>query len=281
MKNQQDCYTLHNGVQVPCIGFGVWKLEDGAQTANMVQNALQAGYRHIDTAAFYGNEASVGQAVRESDIAREQVFVTSKLANPDRGYDNTLRAFDTTMDKLGLDVLDLYLIHWPVVWSQNPTQDNRDTWRAMEEIYRAGRVRAIGVSNFLPHHLRPMMETATVQPMVNQIEYNIGTQQNEVVAFCRAHKMLVQAWSPLGRGRVLGDARLGAMAQKYGKSVAQLCIRFALQNGVNPLPKSATPARIASNLEVFDFVIADADMAYLRALPTFGGSGLHPDTKKD
>lgn len=281
LQSATDCFTLHNGVTVPCLGFGVWLLEDGAQTADMVQSAIAQGYRHIDTAAFYHNEVGVGQAVRNCGVPREDIFVTSKLANPDRGYDSTLRAFDVTMDKLGLDVLDLYLIHWPAVWGAHPTQENLDTWRAMEEIYQSGRVRAIGVSNFLGHHLQPILDVCTVAPMVNQLEYNPGTQQTDAVTFCRAHDILVQAWSPLGRGRVLNDARLQAMAATYGVTVAQLCLRFALQNGVNPMAKSATPARIAQNLDVFGFHITDADMATLRSLPSFGGSGLHPDTKRD
>ena len=195
------------------------------------------------------------------------------------GYENALAAFDRSCTRLGTDYLDLYLIHWPRPddLSAEWRQLDRETWRALEDLYRAGRVRAIGVSNFLPHHLRSLMETAEIAPMVNQIEFHPGYPQLHNIAFCKAHGILPEAWSPLGRTRVLQDERLAAIAAPYGKSTAQLCLRFALQCGVVPLPKSSSPARMAANLDVFDFVISDEDMDRILTLPQFGWSGLHPD----
>jgi diketogulonate reductase-like aldo/keto reductase len=276
MNTLSDYFTLHNGVHIPCIGFGTWLVEDGAVAQNAVRAALEAGYRHIDTAAAYGNERSVGKAVRESGIPRKDLFVTSKLWNTERGYESTLRAFSDSLSALGLAYMDLYLIHWPAQ-GEAGVAVNVDTWRALEQLYKEGLVRAIGVSNFLVHHLQPLMERAVVRPMVNQIEYHPGQTQPEVVAFCREQAILVEAWGPLGRGKMLSDARLVALAEKYHRSVAQLCIRWCLQGGVLPLPKSVQPARMAENAGVFDFTIADQDMAAIAALPYFGGSGLHPD----
>lgn len=243
-----------------------------------VREAVRMGYRHIDTAAIYENEAGVGKGVCSCGVAREELFVTSKVWNTHRGYERTMAAFEGTMRTLGLETLDLYLIHWPAAASQYPDWEavNLDTWRAMTQLYREGRVRAIGVSNFKPHHLRALMETE-VAPMVNQIEFHPGQRQEETVTFCREHGVLVEAWSPLGRGRMLADERLMAIAARYGKSVAQLCVRWCLQSGVLPLPKSATPARIQQNAQVFDFTICEEDMAQIDAMPYFGGSGLDPD----
>lgn len=278
-KNLQDTYTLANDVQIPCIGFGTWQTPDGETAINSVKAALKAGYRHIDTAACYGNEASVGQAIKESGVPREEIFVTSKVWNTERGYEKTLAAFETTMAKLDLDYVDLYLIHWPAAANQfeNWKEINAQTWRALEELYIEGKVKAIGVSNFLPNHLEALLEGVKVVPMVNQIEYHPGFMQAESVAFCKAHNILVEAWSPLGTGNVLNNETLIMMAQKYSKTVAQICIRWVLQHGLLPLPKSITESRIIENTEVFDFEIKDEDMAIIDAIPFCGGLGINPD----
>lgn len=273
-------FTLSNGVEIPAVGYGTYltsEKDDGTVAA-----ALAAGYRHFDTASFYDTEQALGDALKAAGVPREELFLTSKLWKDEMGYENAFAAFERSLQKLGTDYLDLYLIHWPrtddltAEWRQL----DRDTWRALEELYRAGRVRAIGVSNFLPHHLRNLMETAEIAPMVNQIEFHPGYPQTWNVEFCKAHGILPEAWSPLGRTRVLQDERLAGIAAKYGKTVAQLCVRFALQCGVVPLPKSSSPARMQANLDVFDFVISDEDMDRILTLPQFGWSGLHPDYPK-
>lgn len=278
MQNPSDTFQLHNRIQIPCLGFGTWQAEEGDTAVNAVKKALELGYRHIDTAAIYGNEVSVGKAIAESGIKREELFVTSKVWNSDRGYMETMRAFKTTLEKLQLDYLDLYLIHWPASHSQFSDWDtiNRTTWSAMIDLHLQDRIKAIGVSNFLPHHLEAL-RGAEVKPCVNQIEFHPGHIQAETVQYCKDNDILVEAWSPLGKGRVLSDERLVAIAQKYDKSVAQLCIRWSLQQGILPLPKSVTPSRIKENSEVFDFTISAEDMQTISDLPEFGSSGLHPD----
>lgn len=278
MNSLKDCYTLSNGVKIPCIGFGTWKAPDGEVAASSVKAAIESGYRHIDTAAGYDNEGSVGKGIKESGISREEIFVTSKVKNSERGYKTTLAAFDKTMTDLGLDYLDLYLIHWPASFSrfEDWEQINLDTWRAMTELHKAGKIRSIGVSNFMPHHLKALMETE-VAPMVNQIEFHPGQMQPETVDFCKKNNILVEAWSPLGSGRMLENPTLTEIAAKYGKSVAQLCVRWCLQNGTLPLPKSVTPSRIKENGEIFDFTLDDEDMRRINSMEYCGGSGHHPD----
>ena len=278
MKKLTDYYELSSGVKIPCIGFGTWQAADGEVAFKAVRDALKAGYRHIDTAAIYRNEESVGKAIKESGIPREEIFVTTKLWNKCRSYELTYSAFERSISKLGLDYVDLYLIHWPASPAEyeNFNEINLDAWKAMTELYKAGKIKAIGVSNFLPHHLEALMKTE-IAPMVNQIEFHPGYMQTEAVKYCKEHGIVVEAWSPLGSGRVLTDERLVKIAEKYGKSVAQICIRWCLQNGTLPLPKSVTPERIASNADVFDFEISAEDMAYINSFETFGESGFHPD----
>lgn len=272
-------FELKNSVHIPSVGFGTWQTPDGAMAVEAVRCAIEAGYRHIDTAAVYGNEKSVGKGIARSGIDRRELFVTSKVWNTERGYDATLRAFERTLADLGLDYLDLYLIHWPATAHQfdDWQRINADTWQAMEKLYQDGLVRAIGVSNFLPHHLEALMDGAKEQPSVNQIEFHPGFMQTECVDFCKACGIVVEAWSPLGTGRMLDNATLKMIAARYGKSVAQVCIRWALQHEVLPLPKSVTPSRIRENLDVFDFELSSVDMQTIDRMEYFGGSGLHPD----
>ena len=273
-----DVFTLQNGTEIPCLGFGTWRARDGEEAYGSVLAALRAGYRHIDTAAYYGNETSVGRAVRDSGIDRREIFITSKVWASDRGYETTKAAMGRTLEALGVDCVDLYLIHWPASPSRFADWDeiNLASWRAMTELYREGCARAIGVSNFLPHHLESLVK-ADVSPMVNQIEYHPGYLQSETVDYCRAHGILVEAWSPLGRGRIFEHPLLLEMSARYGRSIAQICIHFCLRNGILPLPKSVTPARIIENTAVFDFELTEDDMTSLREMAPCGYSGRHPD----
>lgn len=279
MKSLFDSYVLSNGIRIPCVGFGTWQIPDGKTAANAVKAALEYGYRHIDTAAVYGNEESVGKAIRESGIPREEIFVTTKLWNDDRGYEETLKAFELSMNRLGLDYLDLYLIHWPnPVKFRNCWQEaNAATWKAFEELYKAGKVRAIGVSNFLPHHIDELMKTATIAPMVNQIRLCPGDAKKETVDYCRKNNILLEAYSPLGTGKIFDVAEMKDMAQKYNRSIAQISIRWSLQMGFLPIPKSATPSRIKENSEVFDFEISPEDMQRIIDLEGCVGYWAHPD----
>lgn len=281
MHSPADNLTLCNGCAIPCLGFGTWQTPDGETAVTAVRTALEKGYRHIDTAAIYGNEASVGKGIAASGLDRNKIFVTSKLWNNSRGYESTFRSFEKTLADLCLDYLDLYLIHWPASASRFSDWENINlqTWRALTELYKAGRIRAIGVSNFLPHHLQALMQTE-VPPMVNQIEFHPGYMQEETVQYCRQHGILVEAWGPLGTGKMFSNPLLATIAEKYGKSVAQLCIRWCLQNQTLPLPKSVTPSRIAENADIFNFTISQEDMEAINNMPPFGISGLHPDKVK-
>ena len=280
MKSLTDTYTLSNGVHIPCVGFGTWQSKDGPEARDSVAEALRAGYRHIDTAQGYGNEESVGQAVKESGLSRGEVFLTSKLTNSVRGYDQTLSAFHESLRKLGTDYMDLFLIHWPrpVSFRNDWEAQNAQSWRAMEDLYREGKVRAIGISNFHPHHIEALLKTATVAPMVNQIRLAPGDTQDEVVSFSREKGMLLEAYSPLGVGKVFEVTQMKALAEKYGKSIAQIAIRWSLQRGYLPLPKSVTPARIRENTEVLDFQLEDADVELIAGLKGCVGYSSDPDS---
>lgn len=278
MKKLTDSYELSNGVKIPCVGFGTWQAENGEIAYNAVMAALKAGYRHIDTAAIYRNEESVGQAIKDSGIKREDIFVTTKLWNKCRSYELCYSAFERSINKLGLDYVDLYLIHWPASPAEYDDYNdiNLDAWKAMSEIYKSGKIKAIGVSNFLPHHLEALM-ACEIKPMVNQIEFHPGYMQKETVEYCKNNGIIVEAWSPLGSGRVLSDERLKKIAEKYGKSVADICIRWCLQHGVLPLPKSVTESRIIENTKVFDFELSAEDMQAIDDFEEIGFSGFHPD----
>lgn len=276
--NLQTRLPLSNGTSIPCLGFGTWKTpEEDAQRS--VAEALRVGYRHIDTAAAYGNERGVGKAIAQSGLRREDIFLTSKLWNPYQGYQSTLDAFARTMDDLQTEYLDLYLIHWPHdrKYFDNWEEKNLETWRAFEELYQAGSIKAIGVSNFRPRHLKNIMEHAEIMPMVDQVEIHPGMPQDEILAFCREHNMLVEGWSPLSTGRIFSVPEMQQLAEKYGKSIAQICLRWSVQRGVVPLPKSVTPARILENSQIFDFTLEDVDIQYINQLTDCGSSGLDPD----
>ncbi|MEU7179290.1 MULTISPECIES: aldo/keto reductase [Streptomyces] len=263
---------LNNGVEIPQLGFGVFQVPDDETTA-AVTSALEAGYRSIDTAAIYGNETGVGRALAASALPREDLFVTTKLWNADQGYDATLRAFDASLAKLGLEYLDLYLIHWPT-----PARDlYLDSWRAVERLASEGRIRAAGVSNFQPAHLQRLLDDSRLVPAVNQIELHPGLQQAELRAFHAEHGIATEAWSPLAQGAVLDDPAITAIAARTGKSAAQVVLRWHLQLGNIVIPKSVTPARIRQNLDVFGFQLTDEDMAAIAATDRGLRTGPHPD----
>ena len=275
--NGQNTWKLRNGVEMPVIGFGTYMMT-GTTVKDAVETAIDCGYVSIDCAAAYGNEYEVGEGIRNSGVNRQQLFLTSKVNNLDRGYQKTKQACEKSMKDLGVDYLDLYLIHWPAYRNQfeNWEEINLETWRAMTEFYQEGKLRAIGTCNCKGHHLETLMK-ASVKPMVNQIEYHPGNLQEDIITYNLKHEIQTEAWSPLGKGRVLRDERLEKIAERYGKSVAQICIRFSLQTGVIPIPKSREPKRIRANMEVFDFALSQEDIAWIRGLPPFGGSGLDPD----
>ena len=279
MNNLKDTYTLSNGVNIPCVGFGTWQTPNGETAINSVLEAMKCGYRHIDTAACYGNEESVGKAIKLSRINREELFVTSKLWNTDQGYESTLKAFDKTIKDLGLDYLDLYLIHWPV--GKEHKEDWKEaiceTWKAFEKLYSDGKIRAIGVSNFKPHHLKVIFENCNIKPMVNQIELHPSHNQDETVKFCRNNNILVEAWGPLSTGRIFKVKEMQDIANKYNKSIAQITLRWHIQNEILPLPKSVTPSRIKENSMIFDFELLKEDMELIQNLKGCEGSGVNPD----
>ncbi len=280
MKSLTDSYILPNGIKIPCIGFGTWQTPDGAVATSSVKAAIEAGYRHIDTAAVYDNEEGVGKGIRESGVKRSELFVTTKLWNDAHSYDKVFKAFDESMNKLGLEYLDLYLIHWPnpPMFRDHWQEANAGTWKAMEELYASGKVRAIGISNFHRHHIEALKKTAKVQPMVNQIRLCPGDTQDDVVAASREHGMILEAYSPLGVGKIFEVPEVRALADKYGKSVAQVCIRWSLERGYLPLPKSVTPERIAENAKVFDFELDEEDVELLASMTGVCGFAANPDT---
>lgn len=273
MKNLQSTTTLHNGVEMPWFGLGVFKMQGGEEAVSAVKFALELGYRSIDTAAVYRNEEGVGQAIAEFSIPREELFITTKVWNSEQGYETTLAAFDESMEKLGLDYLDLYLVHWPM-----PEKGKyKETWKALEKLYKDGRIRAIGVSNFQIHHLEDLMADCEVVPMVNQVEYHPRLTQKELHDFCKKNKIQLEAWSPLMQGQLLDDPTLMEIANKYNKSVAQVILRWDLQNEVVTIPKSVKPERMKENADIFDFELSTEDMKKINSLNEDRRVGPNPD----
>lgn len=262
--------TLNNGVEMPVFGLGTYQTSSGKEAENAVQWALEAGYRAIDTAALYGNEAEVGKVVRSGIVPRDDVFVTSKVWVNDLSYDGTKKAFNRTMKLMGFETLDLYLIHWPV-------NDWQGAWRALEEIYESGRVRAIGVSNFLQHHLEELFTLANIPPTVNQVELHPYLQLPDLRAFCHEHDIEVTCWAPIMKGRVLEVPALVEIGERYGKNAVQVTLRWMLQVGLLTIPKSTKKSRIVSNADIFDFELSESDIERINGLDREHRIGIHPD----
>ncbi len=281
MKAIHDGCTLSNGMRLPPVGYGTYKAADG-KSAEVLRMAIEAGYRYFDTASFYGTEPYLAEAIRDSGLPREAFLIASKVWKSEMGYGETKAAFRRSLEALGTDYLDLYLIHWP-----RPSLDCRDwerldaeTWRAMEELYGEGSVRAIGVSNFLPHHIENLLRNGSVPPMVDQLEFHPGHTQEAAVRYCEERGIRVQAWSPVGRARVLEDPLILELAGKYRVSPAQICLRFAIERGVMPLPKASSLERMRENLELFSFALSREDRYRLDTMPPAGWSGEHPDRER-
>ncbi|MDN3017000.1 aldo/keto reductase [Paenibacillus sp. BSR1-1] len=271
LTSLKDTTTLHNGVEMPWFGLGVFKVKEGSEVIESVKAAIKNGYKSIDTAAIYQNEEGVGQGIREAGVPREELFITSKVWNSDQGYESTLMAYETSLEKLGLDYLDLYLIHWP------GKTKYKETWKALEKLYKDGRVRAIGVSNFKVHHLEDLLKDAEIKPMVNQVEYHPHLSQKELLAFCQKEGIQLEAWSPLKQGQLLNDPVITEVAAKYGKSAAQVILRWDLQNKVVTIPKSIKEHRIIENADIFDFELSLEDMEKIDGLNKDERVGSDPD----
>ncbi|MDL2211846.1 aldo/keto reductase [Erysipelotrichaceae bacterium OttesenSCG-928-M19] len=282
MKTVSDGFKLENGVMIPCVALGTWESADGEQCYNSVLEAFKQGYTHIDTAKIYGNEVSVGKAIKDSGLRRESLFITTKLWNTDRGsYDEAIQAFETSMNKLDLEYLDLYLIHWPnpEKYRDNWQHINAESWRAMEDLYLAGKIKAIGVSNFMINHLEELEKTARVKPMVNQIRLCPGDTKDELVKYCQDKNIILEAYSPFARGEVFKIDELKELAASKNKTISQVVLRWCLQKGFVSLPKSVTPSRIKENTEIFDFELNDAEISKIdKVQTTYDSESNEPDT---
>ncbi|MFT0713920.1 aldo/keto reductase [Flagellimonas lutimaris] len=267
----QGSFELHNGVQMPYFGLGVYLSKDGSEVINAVKEALNHGYRHIDTAAIYNNEEGVGKGVQESNVDRKDIFLVSKVWNTDQGYDATLKAFDASLERLGTDYLDLYLIHWP------KGELSKETWKALEKLYKQKRVRAIGVSNFLQHHLEDLLTSAEIVPMVNQMEFHPYLVQQDLIDFCKSKGIQYEAWSPLMQGNIFDLDIMKNLASKYNKTIAQVVLRWDLQKGVVTIPKSSKKERIIANSDLFDFELSEEDVQLLDGLDKGKRFGPDPD----
>ncbi len=265
---------LNNGRYIPSIGFGT-SLVTGDECIRIIETAIDVGYKHIDTASAYKNEVEIGKAIKQSKVDRKELFVTSKVWKDSMGYDNTLRSFENSLKNLDLEYIDLFLIHWP---KNNDEQLNIDTWRALEKLYKQGKVKSIGVSNFLKQHLEIILNNCEIVPTVNQIEFHPGLIRKETIEFCKKNNIVLEAWAPLGKGKMLDNEILESIAQKYNKSVAQLCLKWCLQNEVIPVPKSGNKERMKQNLDLFDFEITKDDMNIINNMEFFAGSDMHPET---
>lgn len=280
MTKLTDTFDIYNGVKIPKVAFGTWQIPAN-EARQAVKDALDAGYRHIDTALAYENEKEVGQGIRDSGLKREDVFVTSKLPGQTKSYQGALDDFNTTMKNLDLDYLDLYLVHAPWPWNEigaNYDKENLEVWKAMEEIYQSGRVKTIGVSNFNVHDLENVMKTATVKPMVDQIQYYVGFTEPKITEFAKENDILVEAYSPLATGGLINNPDMLKIAEKYDVSVPQLAIQFVIQNGILPLPKAVHKEHILANAKL-DFEISAEDMATLNAMPDTAPSHFHNPTQ--
>ncbi len=287
MKNVQKAAegmhtcTLANGIEMPVLAFGTYKAAD-QKSADVICSAIREGYRYFDTASFYGTETYLAEAIKESGVSRDEIFIASKIWKEEMGYENAKRAFERTLENLNTDYLDLYLIHWPLPepgykeWKALDAQ----TWRAMEELYEEGRIRALGLSNFLPHHIENILNVCRIRPVVDQIEYHPGYSQEATVRYCQDRDILVQAWSPIGRRRVLDEPLVTELAEKYAVSPAQICLKFAVQRNVIPLPKSSSVQRMRENMDLFFFEMEEEDIWRLATMPQTGWSGEHPDRKR-
>ena len=262
---------LNNGTKIPSIGVSVFRVEDANIAYETVKTALSVGYRHVDTAMIYGNEEAVGKAIRDSGIPREEIFLTTKLWNDDQRSGKVEEAIEASLKRLGMDYVNLYLVHWPV------KETYVSVWKKMEAVYKSGKAKAIGVSNFLLHHLENLIQNCEIMPMADQIEFHPGFTQEATVRYCQEKGIYVQAWSPLGRKRVLEHPLLGGLAEKYNKSAAQICLRYEIQRQVIPLPKASTKERMVQNYQVFDFEIEKEDMYRIDSMQPAGWSGEHPD----
>lgn len=262
------------------IGFGTWKLKNNEETVEIIKNAIKSGYRMFDTAYAYGNEEAIGKGFIESGIDRKELFISGKLWNDDRGYNNIINACKRTINNLQCEYLDLYLIHWPASKAlyDNWEQINNETWQAMEYLYENGYVKNIGVCNFKIDHIEKLMKNCKVKPYINQIEFHPGFMQKDIVDYCKTNNIIVEAWSPLGSGKMIKKQEIIEMANKYNKTSAQLCLRWCVQNNVIPIPKSKNYERMNENINIFNFEISKEDMDYLNNLPYLGGSGLDSDT---
>lgn len=270
-KSIQDTYMLANGVEIPVMGLGVYKNIDEKELETAVSSALEFGYRHIDTAKVYKNEKGVGEAIKKSGVPREEIFVTTKVWNTDQGYEKTLQAFDKSLEALDVDYIDLYLIHWPMPGTY------AETWKALEKLYKDGKVRAIGVSNFNPHHLQDIFNNCEIKPMLNQVEYHPHLAQPELKKFCEAHDILLEAWSPLKRGRMFDEPLIVRLSEKYGKTPAQIILRWDVETGVSTIPKSVSRDRVRENGDIFDFELTAEEVWEITALNRHERVGKDPD----
>jgi diketogulonate reductase-like aldo/keto reductase len=269
MNKLTETLTLHNGVKIPKIGFGTFRIQDGKEVINAIKNALNVGYRHIDTASAYNNETGIGKAIKESEISRKDIFLVSKVLNADQGYESTLKAFEASINRLQVEYLDAYLIHWPKPLSN-------DTWKAMETLYKDGKIRAIGVSNFMIHHLETLLDKCEIVPMLNQIELHPQFPQEDLQNFCSKHNIIIEAWAPLMQGKIFNIELMKDLSKKYKKSIAQIALRWLYQLNIVSIPKSSNPERIKNNVAIFDFTLSDEDMERIKTLKG-DRIGPHPD----
>lgn len=278
MNSINDTCLLSNGLEIPCIGFGTFN-PAGGDNNKILQTAIEAGYRYFDTASVYETERALGQAIKESGIRREEFYVASKVWMDEMGYAETKQALERTLNRLQVDYLDLYLVHWPRRAENDTDWKQRDleTWSAMEDLHSQGKIKSLGLSNFLPHHMKNILENCRVMPVANQLEVHPGYMQEAAVAYSKRNKVLVQAWSPLGRSQLLQSPVMTEMAAKYGKSAAQLSLRFLVQKGIVPIVKASKEERMKENMDIFDFEISWEDMSVLECMPQTAWSGEHPD----